>query len=150
MHDKWQLPPNITLDLGLRWEFYTPFVGLEDQGGLSNYDVATNTLRVAGYGSTPDNLGVKKDFTHFNPRTGISWRINEQTVARAGYGASTIPFPDNRFAFNYPVKQTNVLNSANQFQRAGHDGSGVPDAVARAGADRRDHPGDRVAAEQHV
>ena len=126
VHDKWQLRPNITLDLGLRWEFYTPFVGLEDQGGLSNYDVATNTLRVAGYGSTPDNLGVKNDFTHFNPRTGISWRINEQTVARAGYGASTIPFPDNRFAFNYPVKQTNVLNSTNQFQRAGTMAAGFP------------------------
>jgi len=126
VHDKWQLRPNITLDLGLRWEFYTPFVGLEDQGGLSNYDVATNTLRVAGYGSTPDNLGVKKDFSHFNPRTGISWRINEQTVARAGYGASTIPFPDNRFAFNYPVKQTNVLNSTNQFQRAGTMAAGFP------------------------
>ena len=126
VHDKWQLRPNLTLDLGLRWEFYTPFVGLEDQGGLSNYDVATNTLRVAGYGSTPDNLGVKNDFTHFNPRTGISWRINEKTVARAGYGASTIPFPDNRFAFNYPVKQTNVLNSTNQFQRAGTMAAGFP------------------------
>ena len=81
---------------------------------------------MAGYGSTPDNLGVKNNFKHFNPRTGISWRINEQTVARAGYGASTIPFPDNRFAFNYPVKQTNVLNSTNQFQRAGTMAAGFP------------------------
>ncbi len=126
VHDKWQLRPNLTLDLGLRWEFYTPLVGLEDKGGLSNYDVATNTLRVAGYGSTSNDLNVKNHYGHVNPRTGISWRINEKTVARAGYGASTIPFPDNRFAFNYPVKQTNVLNSSNQFQRAGTMAAGFP------------------------
>ena len=38
------------LDLGLRWEYYTPLTGLEGAGSLSNYDPATNTLRVAGYG----------------------------------------------------------------------------------------------------
>jgi hypothetical protein len=126
IHDKWQLHPSITVDLGLRWEFYRPFVGLEDRGGLSNYDFATNTLRVAGYGDTPANLGVKNDFKHFNPRTGISWRLDSQTVVRAGYGASTIPFPDNRYAFAYPVKQTNALNAVNGFQRAGTMATGFP------------------------
>mgnify|MGYP003299804185 CR=1 FL=1 len=43
VHDKWQVHPRITLDLGLRHEYYTPFIGLADQGGLSNYDPATNT-----------------------------------------------------------------------------------------------------------
>jgi hypothetical protein len=46
---------------------------------------------------------------------------------RAGYGASTIPFPDNRYAFNYPVKQNNVQNSVNAFQRAGTMAAGFPD-----------------------
>ena len=46
--DKWQARPNITIDLGLRWEYYTPLTGLEGAGSLSNYDPATNTLRASG------------------------------------------------------------------------------------------------------
>ena len=43
--------PERHVDLGLRWEYYTPLVGLESVGGLSNYDPITNTLNVAGYGT---------------------------------------------------------------------------------------------------
>jgi outer membrane receptor protein involved in Fe transport len=125
-HDKWQLSPTLTVDLGLRWEYYTPLVGLDSQGGLANYDMATNTILVAGYGETSANLGVKRNFTHFSPRTGLSYRLNDISVLRAGYGTSTIPFPDNRYAFHYPVKQTNALRSANAFQRAGTMAVGFP------------------------
>ena len=45
VHDKWQLRPNITVDLGLRHEYYTPVVGFHDRGGMANYDPETNTLR---------------------------------------------------------------------------------------------------------
>jgi hypothetical protein len=127
IQDKWQIRPDITLDLGLRWEYYEPLVGLEDKGGLSNYDPTIGALRVAGYGDTPANLGVERHLNHFNPRTGISWRLGEKAVVRAGYGASTIPFPDNRYAFNFPVKQNNVQNAVNQFQAAGSMQAGFPD-----------------------
>ena len=68
----------------------------------SNYDPSTNTIQVAGYGDYDNALNVKKYFKNFAPRTGISWRLDDKSVVRAGYGASTIPFPDNRYAFNYP------------------------------------------------
>ena len=126
IHDKWQVTPKLTLDLGLRHEYYTPFVGLVDQGGLSNFDPATNTLRVAGYGSVPANLGVKTAKDNFAPRTGISYRINEKTVLRAGYGMSIIPFPDNQYAYNFPVKQNNQFNPPNSFAPAGHMADGFP------------------------
>ncbi len=129
IQDKWQLRSNLTLDLGLRWEYYEPMVGLEDQGGLSNYLPDTNTLHVAGYGSTPNNLGVKKTLSNFVPRTGISWRLDEKSVVRAGYGASTIPFPDNRYAYNFPVKQNNSGVAANGFSNAGSMANGFPAPV---------------------
>ena len=47
-------------------------------------------------------------------------------MLRGGYGVSTLPFPDNRFVYNYPVKQNNVFNSSNQFQRAGTMTAGFP------------------------
>jgi hypothetical protein len=126
VHDKWQARSNITVDLGLRWEYYNPLKGLEGAGSLSNYDPATNTLRASGYGNTTDSIGVKSTFRNLSPRTGVSWRLNTNTVMRAGYGASTIPFPDNRYAFNYPVKQNYSGSAANGFQNAGSMAVGFP------------------------
>ena len=126
IQDKWQARSNVTVDLGLRWEYYTPLAGLAGRGSLANYDPAIHSIRVAGYGDLNDSLNVKRNFTNFNPRTGVSWRLNQETVLRAGYGASTIPFPDNRYAFNYPVKQNYSGTAANGFQRAGSMAGGFP------------------------
>jgi hypothetical protein len=129
VQDKWQARSNVTVDLGLRWEYYDPLQGVEGKGTLANYDPSTNTIRVAGYGTTTNAINVKRTLTNFAPRTGISWRLNEKTVMRAGYGASTIPFPDNRYAFNFPVKQNYSGSAANGFQRAGSMAQGFPAPV---------------------
>jgi hypothetical protein len=126
IQDKWQIRSNITADLGLRWEYYTPLSGIAGQGSLANYDPSTHTIQVAGYGAADDALNVKRDLSHFSPRTGLTWRIGEQSVVRAGYGVSTIPFPDNRYAFNYPVKQNYNGTSANGAQAAGSMAAGFP------------------------
>jgi hypothetical protein len=115
MHDKWQLSNKVTLDLGLRWEYYDPLVGIAGKGSLSNYDPVTNSLLVSGYGNIPDNLGVKKDLNNFNPRLGLSYRVDDKTVVRGGFGGSTTPFPDNSYAFNYPVKQNNSYQTPNAY-----------------------------------
>ena len=65
-------------------------------------------------------MNVKKSFKNFAPRTGMSWRLNDQSVVRAGYGASTIPFPDNRYAFNFPVKQNYSGSVAEQLPARRH------------------------------
>ena len=126
VHDKWQVASNVTVDLGLRHEYYTPLVGLTERGGLSNYDASNNTLRVSGYSQVPADLGVESYWLNFNPRTGISWRVNDRTVLRGGYGASTIPWPDNSYAFNFPVKQNNQINPPNSFATAGSMAAGFP------------------------
>ena len=130
LQDKWAVTPKLTIDLGLRHEYYTPFIGLADQGGLSNYDPATNTLQVAGYGNVGESVGVKKYLKNFGPRAGASYRLNDKTVLRGGYGVSTLPFPDNAYVYNYPVKQNNVFNAPNNFAPAPRSMStGFPDPV---------------------
>lgn len=128
-HDKWQVTPKLTVDLGLRWEHYQPLLGIEDQGGLSNYDPSNNTVRIAGYGDIPQNIGVESTWTNFAPRLGVSYRFDEKTVLRAGFGTTIVPFPDNRYAYNFPVKQTNVTTAPNTFAPAGKmaNGFGPPD-----------------------
>ena len=129
IQDKWQVRSNVTVDAGLRWEYYTPLVGIEGKGTLANYNPATNRIEVAGYGSTSNALNVKNYFKNFGPRTGIQWRLDSKTVVRAGYGASTIPFPDNRFAFAFPVKQNYSGTAVNNFQRQGSMATGFPAPV---------------------
>jgi len=124
--DKWQVTPKLTLDLGIRHEFYTPLTGLVDQGGLSNFDPATNNLLIAGYGGVPQDFGVKKTWTNFAPRLGVAFRINPETVLRAGFGVSIIPFPDNQYAYNFPVKQNNQFNPINSFASIGSLATGFP------------------------
>lgn len=124
--DKWQVSPKLTVDLGLRWEYYDPIIGLAGKGSLSNYNPADNTLLVSGYGNIADDFGLKKDWNNFNPRLGASYRINDKTVVRAGFGASTMPFPDNSYAFNYPVKQNNSYQAPNSYSAAGSMAAGFP------------------------
>jgi Carboxypeptidase regulatory-like domain/TonB dependent receptor-like, beta-barrel len=129
IQDKWAVSKQLTIDLGLRHEYYTPFIGLVDQGGLSNYDPATNTLQVAGFTNVSKSVGVKSYWKNFAPRAGLSLRLDDKTVVRAGYGVSTIPFPDNSYAYNFPVKQNNQFNPPNGFARAGSMAEGFPDPI---------------------
>ncbi len=127
VHDKWQVSPRMTVDLGLRWEYYDPIIGLAGKGSLSNYDPATNSLLVSGYGNVANDFGVKKDFNNFSPRLGASFRLDEKTVIRGGFGGSTTPFPDNRYAFNYPVKQNNSYQTPNSYSPTPYNmGAGFP------------------------
>ena len=128
VNDKWQVTQKLTLDLGLRHEYYRPFTGIAEKGGLSNYDPANNTARVAGFGDIPDDLGVTATWKNFAPRLGAAYRFTDKTVVRAGFGTTIIPFPNNSYAFNFPVKQTNVFQptNSNSFLTAGSMAAGFP------------------------
>lgn len=114
VQDKWQIRPDITLDLGLRHELYTPLVGYTPVGGQATYDPDTNTIRVAGYGDVPENLGVHTMWKNFNPRTGVSWRLNEANVVRAGYGVSALGLPSS-WGQAFPIRQVQQITPANSF-----------------------------------
>jgi hypothetical protein len=126
INDKWQVTQKLTLDLGLRHEYYRPFTGLAEKGGLSNYDPANNTARVIGFGDIPSDLGVTATWKNFAPRLGAAYRFTDKTVVRAGFGTTIIPFPNNSYAFNFPVKQNNQFNPANSFATAGSMAAGFP------------------------
>ncbi len=112
--DKWQVTPKLTLDLGLRWEFY-PRATPQFRGGFSNYNGDMNTLVVAGVGGNPMNLGMNQQYHDFAPRIGAAFRATDKDVIRAGFGISYAPFADNTYAYNFPVKQNNAFNSISSF-----------------------------------
>jgi hypothetical protein len=110
--DKWQATPKLTVDVGLRYELYPPATPRKS-GGFVNYNPATNQLVSAGIGGNPSNLGMKTDYTNFAPRLGAAYRATDSLVLRAGFGVSYVPFVDNTYAYNYPIKtSTGYTNGA--------------------------------------
>ena len=77
LQDKWQVSQKLTVDFGVRHDFYPPATP-RLKGGFSNYDPSNNTLVVAGYGNNPMNLGRKTYYTGFAPRVGFAYRLDHQ------------------------------------------------------------------------
>jgi outer membrane receptor protein involved in Fe transport len=117
VQDKWVATPKLTVDLGLRWEFYPPATP-QFKGGFSNYNPVDNTLEIAGIGNIPSNLGIKTKYSNFAPRLGLAYRFSDATVVRAGFGISYTPFPDNSYAYNYPVRANNEYDSVTSYRPA--------------------------------
>ena len=62
VHDKWQVSPRMTVDLGVRWEYYDPIIGLAGKGSLSNYDPTTNFFDTS---SVEGAIATVRDITRF-------------------------------------------------------------------------------------
>ena len=85
--DSWRVTPNLTLNLGVRWESYFPeSVNGSGQGGFA--DLTTGNIRVAGVGPFNTAMNVKKDFNLWAPRVGFAYQADPRTVVRGGYGRS--------------------------------------------------------------
>jgi hypothetical protein len=83
VQDDWKVAPNLTLNLGLRYEYGTPFYGSGENPNV-NFDFATGTLVSAG-GS--DKYLVDPDQNNFAPRLGVAWQpVPDRLVVRGGFG----------------------------------------------------------------
>jgi Carboxypeptidase regulatory-like domain len=84
--DRWTVSPKLTLDLGLRWEYY-PVMGRTDLGkGIELVDLATLDVVLGGVGGNPKSVGLEGAKDNFAPRVGAVYRLDDQTVIRTGYG----------------------------------------------------------------
>ncbi|HEY1336312.1 MAG TPA: TonB-dependent receptor, partial [Bryobacteraceae bacterium] len=104
----------LTLNIGLRYEFVTPYYAVGDK--MSNFDPATSQIVTAQGGSLFERSLVHPDYNDFAPRFGFAYRLADKTVLRGGYGIGFIHF--NRLASaellatNYPfVTRATVTQS---------------------------------------
>ena len=125
VQDKWQVGQKLTVDIGLRYEFWrNPRPRLP--GGFANYDPDTNRVLVAGIGNNPMDLGREQYNKHFNPRLGLSYRLNEKTVIRAGFGISIQPLADFSYGYNFPIRTTEQYLATDAFSIGGRMVTGFP------------------------
>ncbi len=81
VQDDWKVTHNLTLNLGVRYDYFSPTV--EAHNRQSNFDYATDTLITAGSNGASDGL-VTVDKANFAPRLGFAW----SPTAKAEYGGS--------------------------------------------------------------
>jgi len=87
IQDTWQAKPNLTVNYGLRYEFYFPeTVNAPGNGSLLN--LATGYLNVGSVGQIASNMDDGRDTNTWAPRVGLAWQAHKNTVVRAGYGRS--------------------------------------------------------------
>jgi hypothetical protein len=87
VQDTWRFSPKLTLNLGVRYEYYAP-ERVNGKGNGALFNLQTGYINVAGEGNVPLNLGVAAAGNAWNPRLGIAYQLTPKTVIRAGYGRS--------------------------------------------------------------
>lgn len=103
MQDDYKLTPNITLNLGLRYDVFTPLTEVNDNHSILNPNLpnpgADGFLGALEFAGTCDVCRGRSRLTgndsifwkNFGPRGGLAWSINERLVFRTAYGISFFP-----------------------------------------------------------
>ncbi len=116
VNDKWRVSPNLTINLGLRWDAWSPYqerdsrlAVVDTSTALTDFQVTTphNNTMASLPGIPPSLLGswaarglgwttadasgypgalFASDWNNFGPRIGIAYQIGDKTVIRGGYG----------------------------------------------------------------
>ena len=123
--DQWQVSSKLTLNYGIRWEYFPIFSRSGE--GIQRYDFATNTVILGGIDGQPNGAGSSAGKLEFAPRLGVSYRLNDKTVLRAGYGISNDPYPFTRAMRDpYPITIAQTVNANNSYAAAGNFTTGIP------------------------
>jgi hypothetical protein len=133
VQDDFRVTDNLTLNLGLRYEYATPH--WEADNLLSNFDPDARVMLTARDGSLEDRALIQPDRNNFGPRLGFAWSPLELTVVRGGYGVSYVHFhragAANVLAINGPQVVNAVATQTNPFDAAFRTTqAGYPDRFA--------------------
>lgn len=90
--DVWRARPNLTVDAGLRWEYY-PLMRRDGAIKDELYDPSNNTLLLGGLGQNPPTLNITTSKKNFAPRLGIAYRWHDKTVVRTAFGITYDTLP---------------------------------------------------------
>jgi hypothetical protein len=95
--DDWKITPKLTVNIGLRWDYFPPFHEVQDRWSFLNPGITNAITGTPGEFQFAGNHGgagvscgcrtpVQTWFKNFGPRLGLAYSVTPTTVIRAGYG----------------------------------------------------------------
>ena len=89
VQDDWKITPKLTLNIGMRWQLFTPIYEVHDR--MTNFQEYTGAIQLAGQnGASRAMYNQYNGIANFLPRIGIAWTPwNNSTVFRAGFSRSS-------------------------------------------------------------
>jgi hypothetical protein len=130
--DSIKLAPKLTLNVGLRWDYYGRLH--ETQGIWTNFDLNGSNPSWPGlpgayeYASSgQDSWETNENYTNFQPYAGVAYQMKPKLVVRASFGLMNEPLGLNQWG--------GIPYNTNAQAQAGYGGtnnivSGAPNAVA--------------------
>jgi hypothetical protein len=85
--DQWQVTKKLTINYGLRWNYYP--VPSRDHRGIEvfNFDASAPAELICGQATgVPHDCNVDVSKHMFSPLLGVAYRLSETTVIRSGFG----------------------------------------------------------------
>ena len=92
IQEDWKVAPNLTLNLGVRWETTLgPFFPNSQEQTVSRYllpEFYGTSIGQEGVQFPQDDrdCGCETAYNNVAPRVGLAWKMNDKTVVRAGFG----------------------------------------------------------------
>jgi hypothetical protein len=94
--DQWKITPKLSVQMGLRYDYYTPYYGVEGHSNV-RYDFPSATLLVAPGGllAQASSLGAKQasnkyamqpDHNDWSPRVGFAFQATNRIAMHANFG----------------------------------------------------------------
>jgi len=110
VQDDWKVRPNLTLNLGLRWEYFAPLTSKRDR--ISNLVLGPNGDLLGARVKVGGNL-FNPDRNNFGPQIGFAWspktifgrNVENKAVLRGGFGVGFNRLPGSKLfesRFNPP------------------------------------------------
>lgn len=120
VQDDWKVNNKLTLNLGVRWEYGSPYS--EVNNNLSNFDPSSVTLLTltkgavttpfitpySGSGTYGKTL-VNPSLGDYAPRVGFAYSFNPKTVVRGGFGTSFVHYTRAGSGDILPINAPNAL-----------------------------------------
>lgn len=113
--DQWQVSKKVTINYGIRWEYYP--VPHQANKGINLYNPSTDIISECGVGGISSTCGITVSHRLFVPSVGVAYRMFKDFVVRAGMSIS--PF-QNEMAQpgmkSFPEEVGAIFTGPNSYQ----------------------------------
>jgi Carboxypeptidase regulatory-like domain len=116
IQDDIKITPKLTVNLGLRWDIQVPFTEVNNRVVFFDADKPGTNPAAGGIPGAANQLGTGSGqvgwdradihWSHFGPRLGFAYQINNKTVVQAGFSVAFLnggayEYGTNKVAVNY-------------------------------------------------